>query len=102
MSALAAAMLAYAERIAPPTTQQRRNLQRLAGGAQAVVAGQQAGLLTGPAYAVHKAADAALLAAAGLGVAMGNAQPEAKAAARAVTGRNTDGGAAAAIRRWLL
>lgn len=63
MSALAAAMLAYAERIAPPTTQQRRNLQRLAGGAQAVVAGQQAGLLTGPAYAVHKAADAALLAA---------------------------------------
>ncbi len=46
--------------------------------------------------------DAALLAAAGLGVAMENAQPEAKAAARALTGRNTDGGAASAIRRWLL
>ncbi|WP_261663407.1 bacillithiol biosynthesis cysteine-adding enzyme BshC [Deinococcus sp. Marseille-Q6407] len=30
--------------------------------ARVVVAGQQAGLLTGPAYAVHKAADAALLA----------------------------------------
>ena len=46
--------------------------------------------------------DTELLAAAGLGVAMDNAQPETKAAARALTGRNTDGGAAAAIRRWLL
>lgn len=46
--------------------------------------------------------DVALLAAAGLGVAMGNAQPEAIAAARAVTGRNVEGGAADAIRRWLL
>ena len=46
--------------------------------------------------------DVALLRAAGLGVAMGNAQPEARAAARVVTGRNTDGGAAQAIRRWLL
>lgn len=46
--------------------------------------------------------DVALLAAAGLGVAMGNAQAEAAAAARAVTGRNTEGGAASAIRRWLL
>ena len=46
--------------------------------------------------------DVALLAAAGLGVAMGNAQAEAIAAARAVTGRNTEGGAADAIRRWLL
>ena len=46
--------------------------------------------------------DVALLAAAGLGVAMGNAQAEAVAVARAVTGRNTEGGAADAIRRWLL
>lgn len=46
--------------------------------------------------------DVALLAAAGLGVAMGNAQPEAIAAARAVTGRNVEGGATDAIRRWLL
>lgn len=46
--------------------------------------------------------DAALLSAAGLGVAMGNAQPEVKAAAKAVTGLNTEGGAADAIRRWLL
>lgn len=46
--------------------------------------------------------DAALLSAAGLGVAMGNAPAEVKAAAKAVTDRNTEGGAAKAIRRWLL
>ena len=46
--------------------------------------------------------DAALLAAAGLGVAMGNAPAHVQQAARAVTGRNTEGGAAQAIRRWLL
>ncbi len=46
--------------------------------------------------------DAELLAGAGWGVAMGNARPEVKAVAKAVTGRNTEGGAAAAIRRWLL
>ena len=46
--------------------------------------------------------DAALLAAAGLGVAMGNAPDSVKAAAKAVTGRNTEGGAAQAIHRWLL
>lgn len=46
--------------------------------------------------------DAALLAAAGLGVAMGNAPAFVKAAAQAETGPNTEGGAAQAIRRWLL
>lgn len=46
--------------------------------------------------------DAALLSAAGLGVAMGNAQPEVKAAAKVITGPNVGGGAADAIRRWLL
>ena len=46
--------------------------------------------------------DAALLAAAGLGVAMGNAPDGVKAVAKAVTGRNTEGGAAQAIHRWLL
>lgn len=46
--------------------------------------------------------DAALLAAAGLGVAMGNASDGVKAVAKAVTGRNTEGGAAQAIHRWLL
>ena len=46
--------------------------------------------------------DAALLAAAGLGVAMGNAPAHVQQAARAVTGRNTEGGATQAIRRWLL
>lgn len=46
--------------------------------------------------------DAALLQAAGLGVAMGNGQTEVLAAAHTVTGRNTEGGAADAIRRFLL
>lgn len=46
--------------------------------------------------------DIALLSSAGLGVAMGNAPDDVKAAAKAVTGRNTEGGAAEAIRRWLL
>lgn len=46
--------------------------------------------------------DAALLSAAGLGVAMGNAPAEVKTAAKAVTGCHTEGGAADAIRRWLL
>lgn len=46
--------------------------------------------------------DAALLAAAGLGVAMGNAPAFVKAAAKAVTGPNTEGGAAQAIRQYLL
>ncbi len=46
--------------------------------------------------------DADLLAAAGLGVAMGNAPAAVRTAAGAVTGKNTEGGAAAAIRRWLL
>lgn len=46
--------------------------------------------------------DAALLAAAGLGVAMGNAPDFVKSAARAVASPNTEGGAAQAIRRYLL
>ncbi len=46
--------------------------------------------------------DAALLQAAGLGVAMGNGQAEVLAAAHTVTGRNTEGGAADAIRQFLL
>ena len=46
--------------------------------------------------------DAALLQAAGLGVAMGNASETAKQAADAVTAPNYEGGAAAAIHRWLL
>lgn len=46
--------------------------------------------------------DAPLLAAAGLGVAMGNAPAWVRTAARAVTVSNIEGGAARAIRRWLL
>lgn len=46
--------------------------------------------------------DAALLAGAGLGVAMGNAPDFVKLAAKAVTASNVEGGAAQAIRRWLL
>ena len=43
-----------------------------------------------------------LLAAAGLGVAMGNAPAEVQRAANLVTGANTESGAACAIRRFLL
>jgi bacillithiol biosynthesis cysteine-adding enzyme BshC len=39
-----------------------QNLDRLQRGAVAVVAGQQAGLLTGPAYTIHKAATAIAVA----------------------------------------
>ena len=46
--------------------------------------------------------DAALLKAAGLGIAMGNASAVAKQAADAVTAANVEGGAALAIRKWLL
>lgn len=46
--------------------------------------------------------DVAMLQAAGLGVAMGNASPAARAAARAVTDDNNHDGAAKAIERWVL
>lgn len=46
--------------------------------------------------------DAALLRAAGWGVAMGNAPEKVRQAADAVAPANTQGGAAWAIRRWLL
>lgn len=46
--------------------------------------------------------DAALLKAAGLGIAMGNASAVARHAADAVTAANYEGGAALAIRKWLL
>lgn len=46
--------------------------------------------------------DAALLKAAGLGVAMGNASAVAKQAADAVTALNWEGGAAQAVHKWLL
>ncbi len=46
--------------------------------------------------------DISMLRSAGLGVAMGNAPEEVRAAARAVTGTNVDDGAAAAIERYVL
>jgi len=46
--------------------------------------------------------DASLLRAAGLGVAMANAVPEALAAANAVTSSNADDGVAAALDRYIL
>lgn len=46
--------------------------------------------------------DRELLQAAGLGVAMGHAPPEVRAAAAAVTGSNNEDGVAIAIRTWLL
>lgn len=46
--------------------------------------------------------DRELLQAAGLGVAMGHAPPEVKAAAGAVTGTNNEDGLASALRAWLL
>lgn len=46
--------------------------------------------------------DVPLLGWAGLGVAMGNARPSARAVAAAVTASNAEDGVAAAIRRWVL
>jgi len=46
--------------------------------------------------------DVDMLAYAGLGVAMGNAASEIKAAAQAVTSSNNDGGVAAAIEKYVL
>ena len=45
--------------------------------------------------------DCSMLAAAGLGVAMGNAAPETKAAARLVTGTNQEDGVARTLLRLL-
>ena len=46
--------------------------------------------------------DVAMLRAAGLGVAMGNAAPAVRAAADAVTARVEENGAALAVRRYVL
>ena len=46
--------------------------------------------------------DVALLAAAGLGVAMGNAEPEVKAAADVIVSDNNHDGVAAAIETYVL
>ena len=46
--------------------------------------------------------DMPMLQYAGLGVAMANAQPEAKAAADAITLSNDEDGVAAAVERYLL
>lgn len=46
--------------------------------------------------------DVSLLAAAGLGIAMGNAAPEARAVARVVTASNAEDGAAQALERYVL
>lgn len=63
-AALVSALREYHARLGILGPQTEAALEQLARpAARVVVAGQQAGLLTGPAYAVHKAADAALLAA---------------------------------------
>lgn len=62
-TALVAALREYHAHLGLLTPATAAALDALAHpAARVVVAGQQAGLLTGPAYAVHKAADAALLA----------------------------------------
>ena len=62
-AALVAALREYHAHLGLLTPATAAALDALAHpAARVVVAGQQAGLLTGPAYAVHKAADAALLA----------------------------------------
>ncbi|MDO4263913.1 MAG: bacillithiol biosynthesis BshC, partial [Deinococcus sp.] len=62
-AALVAALREYHAHLGLLTPATAAALDRLAHpAARVVVAGQQAGLLTGPAYAVHTAADAALLA----------------------------------------
>lgn len=60
---LVAALREYHAHLGLLTSATEKALEQLAhASARVVVAGQQAGLLTGPAYAVHKAADAVLLA----------------------------------------
>lgn len=62
-AALVEALREYHAHLGLLTPAAAEKLEQLAHpAARVVVAGQQAGLLTGPAYAVHKAADAALLA----------------------------------------
>ena len=46
--------------------------------------------------------DVSMLSSAGLGVAMGNAAPEVRAVASAVTARNAEDGAAQALDRYIL
>jgi bacillithiol biosynthesis cysteine-adding enzyme BshC len=62
-AALAAALRAYHQELGTLDAHAETALAQLAHPAsRVVVTGQQAGLLTGPAYSVHKGADAALLA----------------------------------------
>lgn len=62
-AALSAALRAYHADLGTLNATLDARLARLAHpAARVVVAGQQAGLLTGPAYSVHKGADAVLLA----------------------------------------
>ncbi|MCD0167312.1 bacillithiol biosynthesis BshC, partial [Deinococcus sp. 12RED42] len=62
-AALAEALRAYHRDLGTLDAHAQAALERLAHPAsRVVVTGQQAGALTGPAYSVHKAADAALLA----------------------------------------
>ncbi|MPY65794.1 bacillithiol biosynthesis cysteine-adding enzyme BshC [Deinococcus sp. SDU3-2] len=62
-TALAAALREYHRSLGTLDAHTGETLERLAHPAsRVVVTGQQAGLLTGPSYSVHKGADAALLA----------------------------------------
>lgn len=62
-AALAAALEAYHRDLGTLDAHVQAGLERLRHpAARVVVTGQQAGVLTGPAYSVHKAADAVLLA----------------------------------------
>lgn len=64
---------------------------------------ERLGLSRGQTMACGDASnDLAMLRAAGLGVAMGNATPEAVAAADVQTDTNNNDGVAKAIRRWVL
>ncbi|WP_027482182.1 bacillithiol biosynthesis cysteine-adding enzyme BshC, partial [Deinococcus pimensis] len=64
-AALASALRAYHSRLGTLDAGVEAQLARLAHPrSRVVVTGQQAGLLTGPAYSVHKGADAVLLARA--------------------------------------
>jgi bacillithiol synthase len=62
-TALSSALSAYHQDLGLLTPKLKKQLERLNHPrAKVVVAGQQAGLLGGPAFAIHKAADAILLA----------------------------------------
>ena len=86
-----------------PTNIELNAKRRGQGGRALLALAERLGFSRGQTMACGDASnDLAMLRAAGLGVAMGNATPEAVAAADVQTDTNNNDGVAKAIRRWVL